>query len=106
MKNTLVAILLALAPTIALADDLSPLALTSGCEQHVIKKVDARCNAQSRNDPNREHVCLYSQVYDVTNSPSSAVFSIDFTVTDAVVYSYKVTIQDKNSCQFTITDLQ
>ena len=78
--------------------DLAPLKLSSPCEAKLTKQVLAVCNRDSKSDPDREHSCLYSELNIIRNQTDSSYFEINFTVNDAIVYAYGVSIQSKDKC--------
>ena len=95
----------ALSSTAAFAanEDLKPLGLSPACETTMINKIVATCNKDSKGDKSREHGCLYSELNILRNQSTEAYFEVNFTVTDADVYAYGVSISDKSKCTFKVT---
>lgn len=104
MKTLLLSLtLLASVAAHAADDSLNPLRISSACENEIFKKVVAQCDRDSKNDPSREHGCYYwGQARILRNQADSAYFEADFTVTDAVVYTYGISIEDKARCEFKV----
>jgi len=82
---------------------LNPLHISSTCENKIFKQVEAQCNRDSKNDESREHRCLFEGDVSIKrNQTDSAYFEASFTVTDADVYTYGVSIESKLDCQFKV----
>jgi hypothetical protein len=101
MKSVLLVSILLLASAAAYGDDLTDLGLSPACSDKVALAVQKQCNQDSRSDKSREHGCLYSQLYNAKKENDSVSFEVDFTVTDADVYSYAVDVSDISKCTFT-----
>jgi hypothetical protein len=89
--------------TSAFADNaLAPLHLSHDCESKITRSVYAKCNHDSRKDESREHSCFSDTVRIMRNQYDSAYFETLFTVADAIVYSYGVSIRSKDRCDFIV----
>jgi hypothetical protein len=85
------------------SDVLAPLGLSAKCENDIFKHAKASCDRETRGNPDRDHACFYwGDARILRNQSNAAYFEVDFTITDAVVFTYGVSISNKTKCAYKV----
>ncbi len=88
---------------IASDDVLAQMRLSTACENHVFSSMEAMCDKESKADESRKHPCeFWGQVNIKRDAEDTGYFEADFTVADAVVYTYGAKIVNNEKCEFKV----